>query len=103
MNELPEDWDVLYLNGTEHRVSGGYTANLKRVKGMWGCFGYILHSRAYDRLITGLNETTKAIDSWLVDEAPAMNFYRTAQPLIFHLVGYSYRQDKNVNYHKLKK
>ena len=103
MSELPDDWDVLYLNGTEHKVSGTYTANLKKVNGMWGCFGYIVNKRAYDAIIEGLDKGNESVDGWMVYAARTMNFYRTSQPLIYHLVGYSYRQDKEVNYHRLVK
>lgn len=70
---------------------------------MWGCFGYLVNSIAYDTIINGLEKGNESIDGWMVNEARAMNFFRTASPLIYHLVGFSDRQQKEVNYHRLVK
>lgn len=102
MNELPEDWAMLYLNGSSHYKQRNYSSNLYSVVRLSGAFGYIVNNRYYDILINKLSEMRKPCDGYYMDLQREINCYLSKEKLVKHLDGYSVRAEKNVAYPQLR-
>ena len=60
--QLPEDWDVLIFGYSLISNKNKYSENLVTSNYIWGGFGYIVHKRAYNRILNELNKYTIASD-----------------------------------------
>lgn len=89
INELPYDWNALWLNGTETKKGNKISPHLKLVKEMWGTFGYVLNSSFYDLAIDGLEKETKSADGFFTTVQKGNRVFATLLPLVKHRKGVS--------------
>ena len=89
LHEIPEDWNALWLNGTETKKGNSVSTYLKTVRAMWGTFGYLLHSSFYDTVIDGLSRELKSADGFYTSIQKLNKVYATKTPLVKHRVGWS--------------
>lgn len=89
IKELPFDWNALWLNGTETKRGFTISGNLRKVKEMWGTFGYLLNSSFYDVVIEGLEKETKSADGFFTSIQKNNQCFATVKPLVKHRRGVS--------------
>jgi len=89
LHELPEDWEALWLNGTETKKGRSFSPYIKTVRAMWGTFGYLLNSSFYDTVIEGLSKEIKSADGFYTSIQSKSRVYATKIPLVKHRVGWS--------------
>jgi GR25 family glycosyltransferase involved in LPS biosynthesis len=97
LNDLPDDWSLLYLGGNEIIKGEGYSQQLKRVKKMTGGFGVLVSSKIYGELLT-LMKSGKYLADYAYMQFQSKAF-ATWKPLITHKQGrYSEIKQKIVEY-----
>ena len=89
MSELPEDWEALWLNGTETKKGHSVSPYIKTVRAMWGTFGYLINSSFYDTVIEGLSKEIKSADGFYTSIQKVNRVFATKLPLVKHRVGWS--------------
>ena len=101
-SELPESWDMLYLNGSPPYAVRKHSDNLNKVWRLSGAFAYVVNSTFYDTLIAELSKEEKPCDGHYMDLQPKSNCYISRDKLVKHLDGYSVRAEKMVVYPHLR-
>lgn len=83
----PSDpWNILYLGASQ--VESASTSNqFKRVSRALTTVGYMVHSRAYDMMIQGLEQTDDPIDTWI--DRHVTNRFILDPPIASQMAGYS--------------
>jgi hypothetical protein len=71
IEQLPTDWDILYLGAMLHTPLKRYSHNLYHLQSGWGNHGIIYNGRKVADLITSvdptlINSTYRNIDTWMV-------------------------------------
>jgi GR25 family glycosyltransferase involved in LPS biosynthesis len=94
-NELPEDWDMLYLGGNIHEPGVRFSESLFRINKAVHCNHAILYSeKARDFILQNYDLWTneiKAYDHWLYLVGQGlMNCYMCSPVLAYQKPGYSY-------------
>lgn len=102
MDELPENWNMFYLNGTSNYNHRDFSDLLYKVKRISGAFGYVVNSNFYDKLIKLLCEEQKPCDGYYLDAHANANIFLSKQKLVKHKDGFSVRTEKNVAYPHLR-
>lgn len=103
LNELPEDWDALWLGGTSLKVQP-YSACLKRLIAGTGGYGILFRDTVYDALVASLGkEDLQADVSYMKNIQPKFNCFRTAGNLVLHKAGHSTIQNRFVDYPELRR
>lgn len=98
-NDLPEDWDMLYLGANLTRMPLKITENLMKVQGAWLMHGVIMRRK-------WINDILKFYDLnaiWIIDEwyrrvAPVRKFYMTYPMICYQRPDYSDVVGQYVNY-----
>ena len=83
-NELPNDWDFVYL-GSSKPYGKKYSKHLLKPEfknGNWGFFGYMLSKRGLDKAVKHCNNIDKPIDNFLKDKG--LNYFACNPFLIQH-------------------
>lgn len=96
INELPVSFEVLWLGG---RVVGGcenYSERLNRIKFATGLYGVLINSKFKTTMLEALSKENKLAD-WCLNGI-AEKCFMSKNKLIKHSSGYSYIQNKEVNY-----
>lgn len=99
-NELPNDFEALWLGGRIVGEREDYSDSLMKIKGITGTYGYIVNHLFIDSLIHELSKEDKLAD-WSMSRA-FKNVYRTKKNLVKHRDGYSYILNKEVEYKDLR-
>ena len=97
LNDLPNDWNALWLGGRVRGESISYGLNVK-IKGISGTYGYIVKRSYINTLLKALNGLK------LADAAMSSvfeNVYKTKENLVKHRNGFSIIQSKIVEYNDL--
>lgn len=90
LKRTPEDWDMILLNGTTTTKLQPVNQFVSKTDKTWGAFGYILHSRIYDRVITEFEKGDDRSDGYFTKMQKDINAYKTNEKLVLHKKGYSY-------------
>lgn len=92
---VPEDFDMVFLNGTygRHQKPVIFNEKLMRIKEMYGAFAYIVNGKYYGALIAALNYYKEKLSTDYIYSMlfPKCKAFRAIQPIAFHAPGYSYR------------
>lgn len=102
MGALPDDWDGLWLNGTEEKPSTHYNNFVNKLVGCWGAFGYIIRDTIYATLITGMKERLIASDDYYRQVQHKHNCFIVKERLVKHRDGMSVRENRMVSLPHLK-
>lgn len=101
-NELPENWDALWLGGTVFK-SAPYSPRLKRLHAGTGLYGVIFRETIYDKLIESLSKEDELADIGIMKRVmPFTNCFRTSTNLVIHKAGMSTIQKRYVDYPELR-
>ena len=100
-NELDE-WDALWLNGTETEKGYAVNSNLKKVRCMCGTFGYVVNHSWYDVIIDGLSNCLSSADEYYTSIQNEYQILATIKPLVKHKKGVSSIAGKVLNYSHLE-
>lgn len=86
MAELPDGWDMLWLGGSDNRKtpSEPYSKHLKRLKGSWGTYGYIIREWCYDYFINLFSEKKRSSDDYFRVNHARFRSFRTVENLVRH-------------------
>lgn len=100
ISELPEDWDALWLGGTEVKTQG-YSIHLKKLIAGTGGYGVLIRETMFDKIIEEMKQEIYQADVCYMKLQPSFNCFKTTRNLILHKAGYSTIQRRNVNYPEL--
>lgn len=100
LDELPSNFQALWLGGRIVGKSEKHSDNLVKVNGMTGTYGYIVHYSFIDSLIEALSKEAKLAD-WSMSSV-FKNVYKAKKNLVKHRDGYSYILKKEVSYKDLR-
>jgi hypothetical protein len=64
----------------------------------WGAFAYIVHKRAYNKLLDKLNRAKEIADAVLIRHQQEYLCLKPAKKLVEHPAGFSTIKEKQVNY-----
>lgn len=101
MNELPANWDMLWLGGSDYRMPYPYSKNLNRLVASWGTFGYVIRDTVYDYFINIMSEQKLSSDDYFRRNHSKFLSFKTVERLVNHSGGVSDRQTVNVLARKL--
>jgi GR25 family glycosyltransferase involved in LPS biosynthesis len=90
ISELPEDWDLFYLAGTNKAHPSPYSENVNRCYGAWGTFAYIIRESVYDVILNELVRHRLTVDGHLIKISGLINCYIAKKKIVSHSVGFSY-------------
>lgn len=99
-NELPNDFECLFLGGRVIGAKKDYSENLYKIKATTGLYGYLVHERFKEKALLALSKENKLADYAL--SSVFENVYRSKKNLIKHRDGYSTLQEKVVSYKDLR-
>lgn len=68
LQELPQSWDLLYLNGSFKKFGPRFSSHLALSRGGVGAFGYVISERAIPKLLSASTKSNKAIDHVMDEE-----------------------------------
>lgn len=94
MQWLPANWDAVWLGGAVAIRPDDYNEHFVRVRSNWGGFGYIVRNTIYQKFIDGLISHKLDCDNYYRATQSKINCFRPKANIIFHLRGYSDRQEK---------
>lgn len=97
INELPSDWNALWLGGRVNGLSVDYGLNVK-IKGISGTYGYIV-KRSYINTLLGVLNGLKLADAAM--SSVFKNVYKTKENLVKHRNGFSIIKNEIVEYNDL--
>ena len=102
MAELPSDWDGLHLAGySPHESLKDYSKRLNKCFLSWGGYAYLVRGKAIPILLEVLDREMWQVDSSYCQIMSHLNWFKTKEMLVEHLPGYSFIQEKEVDYKKL--
>jgi GR25 family glycosyltransferase involved in LPS biosynthesis len=100
LSELPANWNGLWLGGRVKGLREPYSENLVRITATSGSFGYLVKKSFVPALLYQLNKRNMVAD-WAKSRA-FKNVFRSKKNLVKHRYGYSYIQNKHVQYPDLR-
>jgi len=88
--KLIQDFDMLFLNGTDgRRKNEPFNNEWVKANEVYGAFGYIVSQRFYDKCIELLERNDRPVDSVYAMFMSAYKVYKLREPLVFHRKGVS--------------
>lgn len=102
LDELPANWDALWLGGTTVKAVP-YSTRIKKLIAGTGGYGIIFRNTMYQPIIEILKKEMYLADISYMKLQPEFNCFRTAQNLVLHKAGYSTIQKRHVDYPELRK
>lgn len=101
---LPENWDALTLNGTDHPQAKAkfYNEFLNKCQHTTGAFAILFNGRAIPKLIEIISKEKKLVDIYYAEAMRTLNWFRPIEKLVLHREGFSEIKGKFVEYKHLK-
>lgn len=104
LSELPDNWHGLHLAGYHPNGSQReFSENLNRCFRTWGGYAYILNQPIYEKLLEITSNERSPFDTYMGDLMVDYNWYKAKEMLVYHLPGYSYIQEKELDHKNLYK
>ena len=98
-NDLPENWDLLYLGANLTKKPKRITENLVKIRGAWCFHAVVIHPMFAQWALKHYNLAYKQVwDEWLRNQAEGRNFYMTYPMISYQRESYSDFVGKVVNY-----
>ena len=89
-NDLPGEWDLLYLGCNPQRALLRETPNLLRVRGAWMFHAVLINQSFIDYVLKVYNaKVFPAFDEWIRQIAPERKFYMTYPMVSYQREGFS--------------
>jgi hypothetical protein len=89
LEELPDDWDLLYFGGIHDREPNHITEHVVRLTRTYSTFAYALHQRVYDAFIKLNTEASSPVDVNNFQLQASHNCYGFQPPLAWVEEGFS--------------
>ena len=97
MEQLPNDWDLLYMGANITEKCSTYSTLLNKVNRAWCTHSIVYSKKAIDYILKNFNaDKDSPFDEWL--NHASLNRYVIKPTLITQKSGYSYIQKMDVNY-----
>lgn len=107
IQQVPEDWDMIYLGGSHNPKEGVYpekvTENVARMKYSYTSHAIALKHTVYDRIIGLWEKQDERIDICLAMIHSEFNCYAFRPAIVYQKEGHSDILDSYVNYKHLRK
>jgi GR25 family glycosyltransferase involved in LPS biosynthesis len=100
-NQLPENWDMLYLGGNHTEGYEMITRNIAKIFHTYTTHAIGVKSSAYDSMIKVLSEKEK-VDICIAELHKSLNCYVTRPHLAFQRASFSDILDENADYKHLR-
>ncbi len=94
--EMPEDWDILYLGGSNVGTVKPYSESLDKAERVWGTYAYVIRKKFIPILLHHLSTKEWKVDVQFSELLPYVNAFICKPTLVKHALGYSDIQYKNI-------
>lgn len=102
MEELPEDWDLLYLGGWNVGDIEKYSESLNWAKKVYTTHAFIVRNKFYDTILDGINSRKWKIDVLISDVLPLGKCFICEPTLAWQREGFSDIENRITNNIHLK-
>lgn len=99
----PFEIDALWFNGYEAQKPVKIADNIYKVMKQWGAFGYLVTRHFAAEMLPILKRLDRSVDGTYSHNQHRFNVFRAKEPLVYHRLGYSTIQEREVQYHNLAK
>ena len=97
--ELPKDWDLLYLGANLTKTPKRMSKRIVRVRGAWCFHAVVINKRFVPYILKFFDVNRRQVfDEWLRIQAEARRFYMTVPIIAYQRESYSDFENKVVNY-----
>lgn len=103
IEELPQNWDILYLYSRHFKPSQPHSSHLVSANAALGTVAYIINSKVIDLLISVLELREREVDVVYAHMHFLINAYCFKENICHHYDGYSDIINKLTDYHTPKK
>ena len=103
-NNIPADWDMLYLGGNHYEILEHTSKDFKKIRS-WSTYAYAINSSLFDIIIQESINSNKEIDKFYLENIhPNYNCYMTNPKVIIPCDGENYSDimGKNMDYSFLR-
>ena len=102
MNELPEDWDLLYLGGWNVGDVEKYSESLNHAKKVYTTHAFIVKDKFYDTILESINSRKWKVDVLISDILPKGNCFICDPTIAWQKEGFSDIENRITNNIHLK-
>lgn len=104
LNYIPDEWDAVTLNGTDHPQAKAkfYNERLNKCQHTTGAFAILFNGKSIPKVLSLLTEEKKLVDIYYAEAMRHLNWFRPVEKLVLHRVGFSEIKGKFVEYKHLK-
>lgn len=101
---LPEQWDAVTLNGTDHPQGKAkfYNEFLNKCQHTTGAFAILFNGNSIPGIIDLISPEQKLVDIYYAEAMRTLNWFRPIEKLVLHRNGFSEIKGKFVEYRHLK-
>ena len=102
ISQVPDDWDFIYFGGNH---VGGYdkiSENVAKMKYTYCTHTVGIKNTMFDRIINNLTKEDKAADRYFAEMMATCNAYTFRPTISYQKDGFSFVQNKHVNYDCIK-
>lgn len=85
MSYLPDDWDALWLAGSDHVPPLHYNDGVKKIVSTWGAYAYILRDTVYDKFLQVMGDKRLACDDYYRREQVNINAFKAVNTIVKHV------------------
>jgi len=97
-DEVPDDWDFLYLGGWHFGDVVQITDNIAKVRRTFATHSFAIKNTMYDRILMDISKEKHPVDVYYADMMPTCNAYCITPNLSNQINGYSYIQNIVMNH-----
>ncbi len=98
IDELPVDWDMLYLYSYHYLPAIAYSKNLDKCNSALSTVAYAVNEKSISYLIDKIKTKTQVIDVAFASQHQTINAYASKEKLCIHYDGYSDVKQKEIKY-----
>lgn len=102
IDDVPDNWNFLYFSGNHVGNLFKINENISRMTYTLTTHTYAVRSNMYDVLIPNISKMEKQVDNYYADLMRIFNAYVTIPHLTYQRTGFSYIQNREINYDFLK-
>jgi GR25 family glycosyltransferase involved in LPS biosynthesis len=100
--QLPEDWDMVYLGGSNIDKPNEISDNVIKLNNTYTSHSIVIKNTLYDIILDMLPKMEKQVDVYFAELQKKYNCYCVTPTLVWQVSGYSDIQMKETNYTFLK-
>lgn len=103
IKQVPEDWDFLYFGANHINEITKVSQNVAKMTRSFATHTFAIKNTMFDTILNALPEEKKQVDVYYADMMPNCNAYVFRPHISIQREGFSYIQNRVVDYNFLKK